>query len=701
MLKVGPMKSKIISLFIFLLISFVGLYYFRISVIEWSLQKYIKSKGIEAQFTISSFGFKTIKLIDVSLDNKIFMEELSLELKDQSIESIELKASRLDINEVKILGEKFNPQDQKNNELNFQSINNICDTLHPLEIKIDVKNIVSDEKVYPIEITFNHLKNSTLSKMKMSSQPFNLLNRGNYEFENLKINLNLNLDCLDGEVNLTSKDSMVFIKNFQEKISKNQTSKEKSKSVKYQIKDFELKIPSISLSLSKNEDLKLQSQLDLKAKVYNQSSLLTSFSFPLSLNHQSKINQLLNFTNSLSIKNFKINKPFTTSTPKILIELENKDPNKLTLQGRYKVDHLNYSSENSETMMNGLNLKGDFLKTENSITSHLQVTDDFNLLHLNKIILNYDLNKSLFGFELTKENTLKLNNKLSQLLPSFKSWNLDGDGTIHLLGQLNYIKEKWQGHLKVFTDKLNIKSSFFNLSQVAFKNEIKQYPDLLTHGDQSLSLKHIVYGTNQLDNLKVSYRLKIKDQVEVNNLSFNYEKASLEAKNFNFDIIDKRLHHFRMLIHQYDLEKLLKLPMGDAVTAHGILDGELFVEYPNNIPLFSGSLTAQKNGWIRYRKSTIDAKSMKSFSANPMDILNRYLYDFYYENLDVVFKSDAQYDMKMTLRTLGRNPEYLSGKPLKLNINLDQNLLAAFKAMMLTYDLPKRIEDKIEKLGEK
>ena len=61
--------------------------------------------------------------------------------------------------------------------------------------------------------------------------------------------------------------------------------------------------------------------------------------------------------------------------------------------------------------------------------------------------------------------------------------------------------------------------------------------------------------------------------------------------------------------------------------------------------------------------------------------------------------SGEDYNMKMTLTALGKNPGYLNGKSLKLNVNLEQNLLAAFQAMMLSYNLPKRLEEKITNLG--
>ena len=125
------------------------------------------------------------------------------------------------------------------------------------------------------------------------------------------------------------------------------------------------------------------------------------------------------------------------------------------------------------------------------------------------------------------------------------------------------------------------------------------------------------------------------------------------------------------------------------------------IDYKGKVPLFKGHLKAKEKGVIRYRKPGQGPIDFKTVTANPMDILHSYLYDFDYSQLDIDMDSNQKYDMKMTLRTLGKNPQYMEGKPLKLNIKLDQNLLAGFKAMMLTYDMPNKIKDKIEKMGTK
>ena len=79
-----------------------------------------------------------------------------------------------------------------------------------------------------------------------------------------------------------------------------------------------------------------------------------------------------------------------------------------------------------------------------------------------------------------------------------------------------------------------------------------------------------------------------------------------------------------------------------------------------------------------------------------MDILQGYLYDFAFETLSLQIESDKNYDSIMILNTLGRNPQYVQGKPLKLNIKLEQNILAAVQSMMLTYDLPNKLKEKLE-----
>ena len=163
--------------------------------------------------------------------------------------------------------------------------------------------------------------------------------------------------------------------------------------------------------------------------------------------------------------------------------------------------------------------------------------------------------------------------------------------------------------------------------------------------------------------------------------------------------IERTTKDFEAAIYKLSLEKALKLALGDSVTAEGSLDGQIQIFFKGKKPMAKGHLQSSKKGWIRYRKPGSSPPKQEITSTNPMDILEAYLYDFYYDQLYIDFETDDQFDMKMTLRTQGQNPGYLKGKPLKLNINLEQNLLAAFKAMMLTYNLPHKIKEKIEEMG--
>ncbi|MBY0315177.1 MAG: YdbH domain-containing protein, partial [Bdellovibrionales bacterium] len=126
------------------------------------------------------------------------------------------------------------------------------------------------------------------------------------------------------------------------------------------------------------------------------------------------------------------------------------------------------------------------------------------------------------------------------------------------------------------------------------------------------------------------------------------------------------------------------------------LFGHVNLRYKDKIPTIQGQLQGEGPGWIRYRPPGNRPKITIQSTDNPMDILQGYLYDFAFETLSLQIESDKNYDSIMILNTLGRNPQYVRGKPLKLNIKLEQNILAAVQSMMLTYDLPNKLKEKLE-----
>ena len=254
------------------------------------------------------------------------------------------------------------------------------------------------------------------------------------------------------------------------------------------------------------------------------------------------------------------------------------------------------------------------------------------------------------------------------------------------------------GESQVVAQNVSGKSENFTFKNVDIRQELSI--DKEVGGSGVISAKRLTVGP-QFENVDLNYRLLNLDKVKVNLLSFWLDGANVFGKNFIVEVESKKIGKGSWEVKNLELQKALRFFLGEELTAEGSLKGKFELEtFKNWRPVIEdGVLTATGKGWIKYRPEGFVPDGKKSFSTGPMDILKNYLYDFTYESLQLEFSSDKNLDMRMTLRALGRNPSYLNGKPLKLNVNIEQNLLAPIRSVLLTYRLPEKIEKELERIG--
>ncbi len=104
------------------------------------------------------------------------------------------------------------------------------------------------------------------------------------------------------------------------------------------------------------------------------------------------------------------------------------------------------------------------------------------------------------------------------------------------------------------------------------------------------------------------------------------------------------------------------------MTAGGKLGGFIKLQYKDKTPMVDGLFQAETKGWIRYRPPGAETKNNHSIQRQSHGSPERIIFiDFTYDTLSVSDASDKNYDSIMILNTFGRNPQYVQGKPLKLN----------------------------------
>jgi hypothetical protein len=368
-----------------------------------------------------------------------------------------------------------------------------------------------------------------------------------------------------------------------------------------------------------------------------------------------------------------------------------------SISGNLKMPNISLGFQKPGDQIAGLNLTGTFTKTTQQTEALLRLRDSTGEIFLDDFRITHSEEFLQIKTEALKTK-FKFNDQLVNLIPDVKKWLTSLTGTLSIGSDLTFKNETWSGWLHVIGENLSSQSDYGDYEGVSFNHKVTSLKALSTPPGQSLKIKKINLGPG-VEDLSIVYQMPNVATIDVSKFTARAGKGEIYAENFTIYPLKKRIEKFIAQVINLDLETLLAIGLKDTVKAQGVLHGHLGVNFIGTRPVFRGLLTDPKPGWIQYRTGNTQAPGI-SLSDGPMEILNNYLYDYQYQNLSLTITSDTNYDMKMTLAALGHNPNYLNGKPLKLNVNLEQNLLAAMQSIMLTYDLPNRIREKFEKVTE-
>ena len=362
---------------------------------------------------------------------------------------------------------------------------------------------------------------------------------------------------------------------------------------------------------------------------------------------------------------------------------------------RAQIENLHYQN------IGPLNLKLEANLSKTPIQSQFDITLEDKTI--SKGQLSYTLDEQHLHIDLEEaEKSIELSLLIEKLMPDeMKAQILSSSGLISFSGKIDISDEELNFEIDFKADKVNIATEEYKAKDIRLRHSIVEFPSLKSKKSQKFTAKELVAGA-KIEDVSITYDVISKDVINVRSLQMKSEGTKIKAKHFKLFLDKNQASPLDIRLDQLSLEKFLKLALGETATATGILDGQIKLKFVNDKPIIeSGKLKAKANGVIQYRPPTSKGPpDPNSYSTDPMEILNNYLYDFHYSDLSVTMSSDANFEMKMKMTALGRNPGYLNGKALKLNVNLEQNLLAAFQAMMLSYNLPKRLEEKITNLGK-
>lgn len=662
-------RLKYFFLFIFCLsIGAASAWLSRLQLASFLTQYYLNKYDISLQMKLVELSTERILIQDIILDQKnvIPLLDISYSLFEKKLSSVKLNIRQLDLNSLQSLSKKIqtNSVSAASAPLSYSEGLKVCQKILEPALQVNIEKLLIDQKVITPKLAFQK-QNDGL----------------HLEWKDPQFEGELDVRCQENLISIDAPKVAFKMRAFHwEDLTVDHLEFEA-------LRSFLHWSPTTSLQFALPGSLSLAAQKSKETlKIDTPFILISGQSANLDLN-KVIVHGLL--------KNGRLEKDqiFSFASLEMNHTVDFKNPS-VTSAGNFKFKNITVKTK--KDFLTGLNVTSQYDWTGNDYALVMDLKDQTKELSISNLKISGSPASGEHVIHLDPQRSIiQFNSQITKWLPILKESVKTMSGSLQLQGRLSSKNQKLYGAIQFLGKKISAETEFGNFENLSFSHKINSFETLASPPHQQLEVERILIGPG-IKKLKLSYQIHNLKNIKVDELSFSFEEAQITARNFNLNSSDKQVENFSAVILNLSLEKTLALALKETVSAQGRLQGHLDVDYMGTRPIIKGLLAAPTEGWIRYH--TEKPQGQLSVSDGPMDILNNYLYNFHYNTLSLKISSDTDYNMHLLLGTLGHNPDYLDGKPLKLNINLQQNLLAALQSMMLTYDLPSKIKERLEKV---
>ena len=274
-------------------------------------------------------------------------------------------------------------------------------------------------------------------------------------------------------------------------------------------------------------------------------------------------------------------------------------------------------------------------------------------------------------------------------------------GELKLFGTARWIQknEEWQAKVDVYTQLLDLGGAYDEtyFSGVNGDLSLQVYPDILSKEPGKLTVDHADAGVpatgTVIEFIVRPSKLGDLPIVDIRRAQTNLLQGRMSLKPAAYDL-NRTNQDLLVELDNIDLKELVELQQLDDIQATGLLTGQLPVVINNGeISIDNGKLQAIAPGGILRYQANEAALQSNQYAETVILALQNFNYD--------ELRADTQYNpdgtLLLTLRMQGNNPDFEQGRPVNLNINLEQNVLKLFESLRLiegvSDTLDKRVQD--------
>ena len=352
---------------------------------------------------------------------------------------------------------------------------------------------------------------------------------------------------------------------------------------------------------------------------------------------------------------------------------------------------LGLSTDSDDLHVKPLNMQGRWLLEGDQLKGNVQLNDSADLVTV-RSTMRHNLNTGKGQLD-SRLDTLRFTQSKSFLPRLFKNWSQPFDlfeGEVDMTSLITWGGRELdiQGVLRLNNIGGFYDSNLFRgLNAEVTINGPLQEPVIVT---EKLTVSSLDVGL-PINNIELALHASI-DSVQIKDFLAELLGGQVGQSLIQYGL-KQDTNELLVQINGIQLNELLSLEAG--IEGLGTLDGELPVRVtPGGISVPLGELKARApGGFIKYQ----GAKSMGDAVADVgVGFALEALENFHYEVLDIKASYNESGQLRLETSLLGRNPDMREKRPVRYNINIQENIPALIKSLKLTQQISDDIERRIQ-----
>ena len=316
-----------------------------------------------------------------------------------------------------------------------------------------------------------------------------------------------------------------------------------------------------------------------------------------------------------------------------------------------------------------------------------------------QLSMDAHLNNSAAGnidFRLQDTAVARLHTSLRPWLPAELRPLKVNQGTLKLQGKVRLTPGRWSIQASPALQHLNLTwDEHTHVIDLNITQNLKLDSSGSLRSSGRLELDHTDSGVRifgpQLD-FDLSLPGKGSPRLNLSGFSLSALDGLIAVPPLSFNPLHPEIDT-RIAISALELERVLALYPQEGLYGSGVLGGALPLKLEGNrLSIHNGQLISQGNGGvIRYQAPP---EILLMGQQNPgIKLALDALTDFRFDLLDLTLDYAPSGDAVMRARLKGRNPGWQQGRPVDLNLNIEENLLDLLRTLRLT----DRVTDAIDR----